>query len=68
MMPVSFIRYVFEHFDINFTFHSAADDELGFKVGDIIDEIEFIDEGWCKGQCQGYIGLFPANYVEMLNQ
>ena len=27
-----------------------------------------VDEGWWIGECRGKFGLFPANYVETLNQ
>lgn len=42
----------------------AADDEITFDPGDIITDIEEIDEGWWMGTCHGQRGLFPANYVE----
>ncbi|KAF6776390.1 hypothetical protein AHF37_03393 [Paragonimus kellicotti] len=43
--------------------HTDEDDELTFSVGELITEIEKIDQGWWKGVCRGKIGLFPANYV-----
>ena len=43
---------------------TAGDDELTFKEGDTITNIEIIDEGWWRGSCNGAYGLFPANYVE----
>ena len=45
----------------------AGDDEITFDPDDIITEIEQIDEGWWKGRGpDGNLGLFPANYVELL--
>ena len=26
-----------------------------------------VDEGWWRGSCRGKSGLFPANYVELIN-
>ncbi|XP_055316713.1 drebrin-like protein [Sitodiplosis mosellana] len=47
-----------------------ADDEseITFDPGDIITHIDQIDEGWWQGLGpDGAYGLFPANYVELLN-
>ena len=43
----------------------AAEDEITFDPGDIITDIEEIDDGWWMGSCHGARGLFPANYVEL---
>jgi len=47
----------------------AADaTEITFDPGDIITHIDQIDEGWWQGLGpDGTFGLFPANYVELLN-
>ena len=43
-------------------------DEISFDPGDIIQEIEKIDEGWWKGRAaNGHYGLFPSNYVEIID-
>ncbi|KAG7192339.1 uncharacterized protein KQ657_001737 [Scheffersomyces spartinae] len=41
------------------------DNELSFKEGDVIIEIEKIDADWWKGKhsTTGAVGLFPASYV-----
>lgn len=42
--------------------------EITFDPGDIITHIDKIDEGWWQGLGpDGTYGLFPANYVELLN-
>nr|CAD7195856.1 unnamed protein product [Timema douglasi] len=42
--------------------------EITFDPGDIITHIDQIDEGWWQGLGpDGTYGLFPANYVELLN-
>lgn len=49
---------------------SFPDDEseITFDPGDIITNIDQIDEGWWQGLGpDGTYGLFPANYVELLN-
>ncbi|KAF5405225.1 hypothetical protein PHET_01135 [Paragonimus heterotremus] len=47
-----------------YDYTADEDDELTFSVGELITEIEKIDQGWWKGVCRGKIGLFPANYVQ----
>jgi cortactin len=48
-----------------YDYQAADDDEISFDPGDVITNLEFIDEGWWKGTCHGRHGLFPANYVDM---
>ena len=50
-------------------FFLAADNtEITFYPGDIITHIEQIDEGWWQGfSPDGTFGLFPSNYVELLD-
>ncbi|NWQ81273.1 HCLS1 protein, partial [Columbina picui] len=43
-----------------------GDDEISFDPDDTITHIEMVDEGWWRGQCRGKVGLFPANYVKLL--
>jgi len=47
-----------------YEFNEGGEDELIFNEGDIITDIEVIDEGWWRGACNGRYGLFPANYVQ----
>ncbi|KAF7258580.1 hypothetical protein EG68_04031 [Paragonimus skrjabini miyazakii] len=49
----------------NYTAHE--DDELSFREGDQIFQVQQIDEGWWLGvTADGRQGLFPANYVELV--
>ncbi|XP_063083751.1 src substrate cortactin-like [Cavia porcellus] len=44
---------------------AAGDDEVSFDPDDIISDIEIVDDGWWRGVCKCWYGLFPANYVEL---
>lgn len=58
----NFSNYLCTHF-------TADDTEITFDPGDIITNIEKIDEGWWRGQApNGVTGLFPANYVEEIEE
>uniref|UniRef100_A0A672HDN2 Nebulin n=1 Tax=Salarias fasciatus TaxID=181472 RepID=A0A672HDN2_SALFA len=49
--------------------YAAADsDEVSFKDGDVIVNVQAIDEGWMYGTVQrtGKTGMLPANYVEAI--
>lgn len=36
-------------------------------TGDTFEKLEDEDEqGWCKGRMNGRVGLYPANYVEII--
>ncbi|XP_054916527.1 drebrin-like protein A [Poeciliopsis prolifica] len=51
-----------------YDYQAADDTEITFDPDDIITEIEMLDEGWWRGYGpDGNFGLFPANYVELLN-
>ncbi|XP_004537321.1 src substrate cortactin [Ceratitis capitata] len=51
-----------------YDYQAADDDEISFDPDDTITHIEMIDEGWWRGLCKNRYGLFPANYVQLLNQ
>ncbi|XP_023232337.1 src substrate cortactin-like [Centruroides sculpturatus] len=51
-----------------YDYQAADSDEITFDPDDIITNIEMIDEGWWRGECRGQIGLFPANYVQLIQQ
>ncbi|XP_073508735.1 src substrate cortactin-like isoform X1 [Phyllobates terribilis] len=49
-----------------YDYEGGGDDEISFQPQDLITNIEMIDEGWWSGSCRGQRGLFPANYVELM--
>ena len=53
---------------INLLSLAEGEDEITFDPGDIITEIEELDEGWWRGRAvNGAYGMFPANYVELID-
>lgn len=57
---------LFDHTNIPSIASSEGSDEISFDPDDIITDIEMVDEGWWRGRCHGHFGLFPANYVKLL--
>eukprot|EP00043_Microstomoeca_roanoka_P019877 m.231236 g.231236 ORF g.231236 m.231236 type:complete len:381 (-) comp17064_c3_seq1:1493-2635(-) len=49
-----------------YDYQAEEEGELTFDPEDIITDIEMIDEGWWRGSFNGAVGLFPANYVEVI--
>ncbi|XP_041831773.1 CD2-associated protein isoform X2 [Melanotaenia boesemani] len=49
-----------------FVYQPQNEDELELKVGDVIDIIEEVEEGWWSGSFNGKSGLFPSNFVKEL--
>lgn len=51
-----------------YDYQAADETEISFDPDDVITQIEQIDEGWWQGLApDGSYGLFPANYVELLD-
>lgn len=50
-----------------YDFNGENEDELSFKAGDFITELESVDEDWMRGEIQGRAGIFPKNFVQILN-
>ncbi|KAG8332619.1 hypothetical protein J6590_017830 [Homalodisca vitripennis] len=51
-----------------YDYQAADDTEISFDPGDIITRIDQIDAGWWQGMApDGSYGLFPANYVQLLD-
>eukprot|EP00834_Sanchytrium_tribonematis_P005390 NODE_323_length_9725_cov_0.840536.p7 type:complete len:177 gc:universal NODE_323_length_9725_cov_0.840536:6024-5494(-) len=46
-----------------YDYNAQESNEISFKVGDLITEINKIDEGWWQGSIDDQSGLFPANHV-----
>ncbi|XP_059121542.1 SH3 domain-containing protein 19 isoform X1 [Peromyscus eremicus] len=49
-----------------YDFLGENEDELSFKAGDVITELEPVDDDWMSGELMGRSGIFPKNYVQFL--
>jgi len=53
-----------------FPYEAVNSDELSLAEGDIVTILsrEVEDKGWWKGELKGRIGVFPDNFVQIMNQ
>jgi len=49
-----------------FEFIGDQRDELSFSEGETIILIEYVNEEWAKGELRGTSGIFPLNFVEVI--
>lgn len=51
-----------------YDYAAADEDEISFADGDVIVDVQQIDEGWMFGRVErtGQQGMLPANYVEAI--
>lgn len=51
-----------------YDYAAADEDEVSFVDGDMIVDVQPIDEGWMYGRVErtGQQGMLPANYVEAI--
>ncbi|KAL1006533.1 hypothetical protein UPYG_G00073510 [Umbra pygmaea] len=50
----------------SFSYVPQNDDELELKIGDVIEVLEEVEEGWWKGTLNGKTGMFPSNFIKEL--
>ncbi|OTB02514.1 hypothetical protein M426DRAFT_322607 [Hypoxylon sp. CI-4A] len=53
---------------IQYDYEKAEDNELELREGEYVTNIEMVDEDWWMGtNARGESGLFPSNYVEIVD-
>lgn len=50
-----------------YDYQAEEEDELSFDPGELITNVIQFDEGWWRGECRGKLGVFPANYVQLID-
>ncbi|EYC34395.1 hypothetical protein Y032_0001g390 [Ancylostoma ceylanicum] len=55
-----------QHVITTFAYSAAQDDELTLELGDIIEVLEEVEDGWSRGRQlrTGLVGMFPTNFVK----
>ncbi|GAP84963.1 putative amylase-binding protein [Rosellinia necatrix] len=52
---------------VQYDYEKAEDNELELREGEYVTNIDMVDEDWWMGtNAQGETGLFPSNYVELV--
>ncbi|XP_059084018.1 CD2-associated protein-like isoform X2 [Tigriopus californicus] len=50
-----------------FSYAPAHEDELELQMDEVIDFLGEVEDGWWRGALNGKTGVFPSNFVEMVN-
>ncbi|KAM8821668.1 SH3 domain-containing kinase-binding protein 1 [Eudromia elegans] len=53
---------------VAFSYMPQNEDELELKVGDIIEVVGEVEEGWWEGILNGKTGMFPSNFIKELSE
>jgi hypothetical protein len=51
-----------------YEYKAEESNEISFSANDTIKSIEFMDDDWWVGDCNGSYGLFPSNYVKIIGR
>ncbi|KAM4701656.1 SH3 domain-containing kinase-binding protein 1 [Discoglossus pictus] len=51
---------------VAFSYMPQNEDELELKVGEIIEVLGEVEEGWWEGVLNGKTGMFPSNFIKEL--
>ena len=52
---------------LRYTFKAEGARELGFKKKDVIRIRREVDANWIEGELNEQVGIFPRNYVDILD-
>uniref|UniRef100_A0A3B5MCX7 SH3 domain containing 19 n=1 Tax=Xiphophorus couchianus TaxID=32473 RepID=A0A3B5MCX7_9TELE len=66
--PISYVKVLF-CWVLNLCvvlFEGEHSDELSFSEGDVIQLKEYVGEDWARGQVGASVGIFPLNFVEVI--
>jgi len=53
---------------VTFDYEAQDQDELFLKVDDIVAILGEEEQGWWKGKLGNKIGVFPSNFVELIDE
>eukprot|EP01125_Pyxidicula_operculata_P002287 TRINITY_DN12187_c0_g1_i1.p1 TRINITY_DN12187_c0_g1~~TRINITY_DN12187_c0_g1_i1.p1 ORF type:complete len:604 (-),score=209.72 TRINITY_DN12187_c0_g1_i1:79-1890(-) len=49
---------------VTFSFNPNAPDELALAEGEYVTVLERYPDGWCKGELNGRVGVFPETFIK----
>ncbi|KAL7020055.1 hypothetical protein ACKWTF_011363 [Chironomus riparius] len=49
-----------------YSYKENKEDELTLAVGDILEIFDEVEEGWMRGKLGNKVGVFPSNFVEVI--
>lgn len=52
---------------VNFAYDASESDELTIRPGDVLRDVERLHGGWWRGELRGRRGMFPDNFVSVLD-
>ncbi|GBP69784.1 Unconventional myosin-Ie [Eumeta japonica] len=52
----------------NYAYEASEADELSLRPGDVLRDVERLPGGWWRGELRGRRGMFPDNFVTVLNE
>lgn len=53
---------------VNYAYDASESDELTIRPGEVIKNVERLQEGWWRGELRGRRGMFPDNFVTVLTE
>ena len=62
---IIFNHLFFTEAEVLFVYNPQRPDELPLAVGQIITDVELVDDGWASGKLNGKTGMFPDNFVKI---
>ncbi|GEM07516.1 hypothetical protein Rt10032_c03g1533 [Rhodotorula toruloides] len=51
-----------------FDYEAEEDNELSLAEGQVVEQVDQVDPGWWQASIDGRTGLFPSNYVELIDE
>ncbi|XP_055933569.1 dynamin-binding protein-like [Argiope bruennichi] len=49
-----------------YPFKAEYANELSFQGGEIVNLIRYVDDNWLEGEIDGKVGIFPANFINIV--
>lgn len=69
-LPIIYYFYCDFHIEckVEFDYVAQEPDELTIKKGDIIKNVQTKMDGWFEGTLRGKTGVFPDNFVKLIEK